>query len=99
LKSNLAALKTLDEEVVDTPHGRVFLRCGLLPGVGVRIVFVQRHDATPRRVYTQPADINYAAIALALQMKVRADGRRRCATRPTAVAHAHREGRGGGVST
>jgi hypothetical protein len=56
---------------VDTPHGRVFLRCGLLPGVGVRIVFVQRHDATPRRVYTQPADINYAAIALALQLKVR----------------------------
>ena len=30
---------------------------------------MQRHDARPDRQYTQPADINYAAIALALQQK------------------------------
>lgn len=28
---------------------------------------MQRHEATPSRKYTQPADINYAAIALALK--------------------------------
>lgn len=71
LKTHLAALQGLTEEVVDTPHGRVFLRLGPLGG-GSRLVFVQRHDASPSRVYAQPADINYAAIALALQAKVRA---------------------------
>ena len=70
LKTQLAALQGLTEEVVDTPSGRVFLRVGSLGG-GARLVFVQRHDASPSRVYTQPADINYAAIALALQAKVR----------------------------
>lgn len=69
LKSKLAALQGLVEELVDTPHGRVFLRTGSLPG-GARLVFVQRHDAQASRVYTQPADINYAAICLALKAKV-----------------------------
>ena len=65
LKSNLPFLKALSEEVVDTEHGRVFLRTGAL-GDGHALVFVQRHDARASRAYTQPADINYAAIALAL---------------------------------
>ena len=73
LKTHLAALQGLTEEVVDTPHGRVFLRVGPLGG-GSRLVFVQRHDASPSRAYAQPADINYAAIALALKAKVRARG-------------------------
>ena len=70
LKSSLPALQNLTEELVDTPHGRVFLRTGPLPG-GATLVFVQRHDARSSRSYTQPADINYPAIALALKAKVR----------------------------
>ena len=72
LKANLAALQGLTEETVDTAHGRVFLRTGRLAGhTGATLVFVQRHDARSSREYTQPADINYAAIALALKAKVR----------------------------
>jgi hypothetical protein len=69
LKTSLPALQSLREEVVDTVHGRVFLRCGVI-SPDVDLVFVQRHDAQPSRVYTQPSDINYAAIALALKSKV-----------------------------
>ncbi len=58
------------EEHVDTAHGRVFLRTGQLAG-GATLVFVQRHDAQSTRAYTQPADINYPAVALALKAKVR----------------------------
>jgi 5-methylthioadenosine/S-adenosylhomocysteine deaminase len=68
LKAKLEAFKGLREEIVDTAHGRVFLRCGALRA-GVDLVFVQRHDALPSRTYTQPADVNYAAIALALKAK------------------------------
>ena len=69
LKSKLAVLQNLKEETVATAHGRVFLRCG---AVGSHtLVFVQRHDAKPCRTYTQPADINYPAISLALKAKVR----------------------------
>lgn len=68
LKSKLPALKNLAEEQVETAHGRVFLRSGQIAS-GVTLVFVQRHDAQASRVYTQPADINYAAIALALKAK------------------------------
>ncbi len=68
LKTKLAALQQLREEVVDTVAGRVFLRTGALPG-GAQLVFVQRHDATVMRTYTQPADINYSAILLALKAK------------------------------
>ena len=71
LKSKLPALAALSEEVVDTAHGRVFLRAGTI-APGVTLVFVQRHDARVTREYTQPADINYAAVALALLAKVRA---------------------------
>jgi purine nucleoside phosphorylase len=70
LKTNLPALKSLVEESVDTAHGRVIVRTGPLEG-GARLVFVQRHDCRPSRTYTQPADINYPAIALALNAKVR----------------------------
>ena len=66
LKSSLTAFRSLSEETVDTAAGRVFLRSGPLRA-GVRLVFVQRHDATPSRAYTQPSDIAYAAIALALK--------------------------------
>ena len=69
LKSKLQALKDLAEEQVETAHGRVFLRTGVI-APGVKLVFIQRHDAKPTRVYTQPADVNYAAIALALKAKV-----------------------------
>lgn len=70
LKTKLAALQNLTEERVETIHGAVFLRSGLLPGgSGAKLVFVQRHDARPSRTYTQPADINYAALALALSAK------------------------------
>ena len=69
LKSNLPFLHGLTEELVDTEHGRVFLRTGSLGG-GNTLVFVQRHDARPCRTYTQPADINYPAIVLALKKKV-----------------------------
>ena len=72
LKSSLPLLQGLKEEVVSTSHGSVFLRTGVLP-CGATLVFVQRHDARVSRTYTQPADINYAAIALALQAKVRAE--------------------------
>ena len=72
LKSKLPALAALHEEVVDTAHGSVFLRCGDI-APGVTLVFVQRHDARVTREYTQPADINYPAVALALQAKVRHD--------------------------
>jgi hypothetical protein len=68
LKSNLRELDSLKAEVIDTPAGRVFLRSGVIAG-DTKIVFIQRHDARPDRQYTQPADINYAAIALALQQK------------------------------
>jgi hypothetical protein len=79
LKSSLALLQGLTEETVSTAHGSVFLRSGTLP-CGASLIFVQRHDARPSRTYTQPADINYAAIALALQAKVRWQVlRRRCA--------------------
>lgn len=70
LKTSLPALQNLSEELVDTAHGRVFLRTGSLAD-GSTLVFVQRHDARPSRSYTQPADINYAAVALALKAKVR----------------------------
>ncbi len=70
LKTKLAALQGLTEEQVPTAHGSVFLRTGRLP-CGSSLVFVQRHDARPSRAYTQPADINYPAIALALKAKVR----------------------------
>lgn len=69
LKTKPTALQGLTEEQVATPHGPVFLRTGRLPG-GAALVFVQRHDARPSRAYTQPADINYPAIALALKAKV-----------------------------
>lgn len=70
LKTKLQALQNLTEERVETIHGAVFLRSGLLPGgSGAKLVFVQRHDARPSRTYTQPADINYAALALALSIK------------------------------
>jgi purine nucleoside phosphorylase len=68
LKSNLRELDNLKSEVVDTAEGRVFLRSGLV-AADTKVVFVQRHDARPDRQYTQPADVNYAAIALALQQK------------------------------
>jgi 5-methylthioadenosine/S-adenosylhomocysteine deaminase len=68
LKSKLEVFKTLHEEYVDTIHGRVFLRSGKL-SADVNLVFVQRHDAQASRVYTQPAEVNYAAIALALKAK------------------------------
>lgn len=68
LKAKLDALKCLADEYVDTPHGRVFLRAGRI-SEGVDLVFVQRHDASATRTYTQPADVNYAAIALALKAK------------------------------
>lgn len=67
-QSNLRELDSLTPEVVETTAGRVFLRSGLLDAE-TRIVFIQRHDARPDRQYTQPADVNYAAIALALQAK------------------------------
>ena len=67
MKSELFA--HLSDELVDTAHGRVFLRTGRTP-TGETLVFVQRHDARPTREYTQPADINYAAVALALKAKV-----------------------------
>ena len=69
LKSKLPALLALREEVVDTAHGRVVLRCGPLTD-NATLVFIQRHDARVSREYTQPAEINYAAIALALLSKV-----------------------------
>ena len=69
LKSKLAVLQNLKEETVATAHGRVFLRCGAIGSH--TLVFVQRHDARPCRTYTQPADINYPAISLALKAKVR----------------------------
>jgi purine nucleoside phosphorylase len=69
LKTDLAALKGLKEEIVDTAYGRVFLRAGALTPE-VSLVFVQRHDARSTRTYTQPFDINYQAIALALRAKV-----------------------------
>jgi purine nucleoside phosphorylase len=49
LKTKLPALTGLTEEIVDTPHGRVFLRTGPLGADGARVVFVQRHDARPSR--------------------------------------------------
>ena len=70
LKTDLDALKDLTEEMVDTSHGRVFLRTGTLSPTE-RLVFVQRHDATPMRSYTQPSDVNYQAILLAMKAKVR----------------------------
>lgn len=70
LKTKLAALQNLTEELVDTAHGRVFLRTGCLKD-GSTLVFIQRHDAKASRTYTQPADINYPALALALKAKVR----------------------------
>ena len=73
LKTSLAALQGLREEQVETAAGRVFLRTGAI-APGVTLVFVQRHDAQVSRVYTQPADINYAAIALALKAKVWGEG-------------------------
>lgn len=68
LKTKLHALQNLVEERIETIHGSVFLRSGELPG-GAKLIFVQRHDARPSRTYTQPADINYAALALALSIK------------------------------
>ena len=58
---------------VPTPHGRVLLRAGPMAGGG-SLCFVQRHEAVPGSAYSQPADINYAAIALALRKLVRAQG-------------------------
>jgi 5'-methylthioadenosine phosphorylase len=68
LKSSLSAFapSSLSEATVETSAGRVFLRRGVLRD-GVRLVFVQRHDASASRVYAQPSDINYAAVALALK--------------------------------
>ena len=64
----LTSLKTLE---VTTTHGRVLLHEGHIPAEGdrlpTRLLFVQRHAAAPHYAYVQPADINYAAIALALQ--------------------------------
>jgi purine nucleoside phosphorylase len=69
LKSKLDTLQNLKEEYVDTPLGRVVLRTGKINEFA-NLVFVQRHDAQASRAYTQPADINYGAIALALKQRV-----------------------------
>lgn len=67
LKTKSSMFTGLRFLVVHTTHGRVVLRHGPLDGGGT-LVFVQRHEADPTRVYTQPADINFAAIALALKL-------------------------------
>jgi hypothetical protein len=87
LKTNLSQLKGLSEEVIATPHGHVFLRSGNLGEH--KLVFIQRHDARPTRIYTQPADINYAAIALALQAKVRPLSRHAGVSSSRAGRHRH----------
>lgn len=54
---------------VHTTEGTVLLRKAVTPS-GATAFFAQRHKATPSESYTQPADINYAAIALALKKVV-----------------------------
>jgi len=66
LKSRSELFQKLTFDEVATPQGTVLVRHGRLEGGGT-LAFVQRHEATPSRKYTQPADINYAAMALALK--------------------------------
>lgn len=57
-----------EKRVVHTPHGAVRVSRGTVGTTSgeLRVVFVQRHGADPAAAYTQPAEVNYAAIAAAL---------------------------------
>jgi len=70
LKSKLAMFSGMTTEEVHTSAGPVVVRKAALPS-GATAVFVQRHKASPSGSYAQPGDINYAAVALALQAQVR----------------------------
>eukprot|EP01138_Halocafeteria_seosinensis_P002751 gb/GECG01002812.1/.p1 GENE.gb/GECG01002812.1/~~gb/GECG01002812.1/.p1 ORF type:complete len:782 (+),score=71.83 gb/GECG01002812.1/:1-2346(+) len=60
-------------EDVETPMGRVVYRTCVIKAnersqeEEVNLVFTQRHEANAGERYTQPADINYSAIAIALK--------------------------------
>ncbi len=66
LKTELPVFSQLEKRTVATSAGNVVVRVGKLPSKAT-LVFVQRHDAREDGEYTQPADINYQAIALALK--------------------------------
>lgn len=66
MKSKLPMFTDMSREEVHTPSGSVLLRKATLPS-GATLVFVQRHKASPSESYAQPSDINFAAIAQALQ--------------------------------
>lgn len=64
-------------EDVETPLGRVVYRICTVNDLQhehqrATLVFIQRHQANTGERYTQPADINYGAIAMALKALVRA---------------------------
>ena len=66
-------------EDVETPMGRIVYRtCTVRDSERtqeeVNLVFIQRHEANAGERYTQPADINYAAIAMALKQVVSPSG-------------------------
>jgi len=65
LKSQSALFQKLTSDEVPTSHGNVLVRHGKMESGGT-LIFVQRHEASAHSKYTQPADINYAGIALAL---------------------------------
>ena len=69
LKTQLPEFTALEKKTVSTEHGDVVLRVGKLPSAAT-LVFVQRHDARTDGEYTQPAVINYQAIALAMKAEV-----------------------------
>ena len=66
LKSKLAIFGTLTAQHVPTSAGTVIFHVGTIPGTDTTIVFCQRHAASPTAPYTQPHDINYAAIMLGM---------------------------------
>lgn len=75
MKSKLPMFADMRREEVHTPSGSVLLRKATLPS-GATLVFVQRHKASPSESYAQPSDINFAAIAQALQAAVSQQGPR-----------------------
>jgi purine nucleoside phosphorylase len=66
LKSKLGIFSSLTAQHVPTSAGTVVFHVGTIPGSAATLVFCQRHAASPTASYSQPSDINYAAIMLGM---------------------------------
>jgi len=66
LKSKLAIFASLTAQHVPTAAGTVIFHVGTIPDTDTTLVFCQRHAASPSSPYSQPHEVNYAAIMLGM---------------------------------